>query len=244
MTVQLAQTLITSPNVDFVCPHCGIHSLHAIILGPANTPRFSLAASQEIIENVSNLFDLPNPGTRYSLIYYHVVGKCVRCSDETYFLVRQATEMGTQPRQPQTFWKVLHQHPIPMPVIHKAVNSDVQAAAVEAQRCLSVGAYNACGVMLRRAMHCLCTDKGASGDELFGQLADLKKTQTITPALWEWSEELRVLGKHGAHPEWQEVTQEDAEYGMKFLEDIIRYVYINPDELAQRRVKGTSTKKP
>ena len=46
-----------------------------------------------------------------------------------------------------------------------------------------------------RAMHCLCEDKGAVGKDLFDQLADLKTRQLITPDLWNWSEELRVLEK-------------------------------------------------
>lgn len=245
MSEQLAQSLLSSPNVDFVCPHCGIHSLHTIILGAANAPR--LTPAQQTIKN-PYVGDLPNPEAIYNIVLNHVISKCVRCQKETYFLVRQATQLPSQPvakagtTTPR--WKVMHQYPIPMPITHRAVNSDVRSAAVEAQRCLSVGANNACGVMLRRAIHCLCQDKGASGKDLFEQLADLKATSTITPDLWEWSEELRVLGKHGAHPEWPEVTPEDAEYGMKFLEDIVRYVYINPYELAQRRVKETSTKTP
>ena len=91
-----------------------------------------------------------------------------------------------------------------------------------------MGAHNACGVMTRRAMHSLCEDKGATGNDLFKQLKDLKDKNAITPDLWEWSEELRILGRNGAHPEWPEVTPEDAEYGIKFLREIVRYVYINP----------------
>jgi nicotinic acid phosphoribosyltransferase len=114
---------------------------------------------------------------------------------------------------------------------------------VEAEKSLSVGAYNACGVMARRAMHCLCSDKGAKGKDLYDQLLYLKDNNLITPDLWEWAEELRIVGRSGAHPEWEEVTPEDADYAVRFLREIIRYVYINPAERAEKRLKESKKKK-
>lgn len=54
--------------------------------------------------------------------------------------------------------------------------------------------------------------------------------------------ELRVLGKHGAHPEWKEVGEEDAEYGVKLLRELVKYVYILPYDRSQRRIKENSKK--
>jgi hypothetical protein len=92
-------------------------------------------------------------------------------------------------------------------------------------------------------MHVLCQEKGASGKDLHDQLRDLRDRNVITPDLWEWAEELRVVGKHGAHPEWEDVTMEDADYAVRFLREILRYVYINPAERAARKLKETSAKK-
>ena len=96
--------------------------------------------------------------------------------------------------------------------------------------------------MTRRAMHSLCEDKGGTGKDLFAQLKDLKDRSVITPDLWEWSEELRILGRNGAHPEWPDVTPDDAKYGINFLREILRYVYVNPHERGLRRLKETSKK--
>jgi hypothetical protein len=52
---------------------------------------------------------------------------------------------------------------------------------VEAEKCLAVGAYNACGTMTRRAMHSLCSDKNAGGSDLYAQLKFLKDNHLITP---------------------------------------------------------------
>jgi hypothetical protein len=121
--------------------------------------------------------------------------------------------------------------------------SDIAPAVLEAEKSLAVGAPNGCGVMCRRAMHVLCQDKGATGKDLHDQLKDLKDRNVITPDLWEWAEELRVVGKHGAHPEWEDVTIEDADYAVRFLREILRYVYINPAERTARKLKETSAKK-
>jgi hypothetical protein len=137
---------------------------------------------------------------------------------------------------------ILHVYPTSTPLLHELVPLGIRDAAIEAEKCLGVGANNACGVMTRRAMHSLCADKKAEGKDLFAQLHDLKTKSVVTPDLWEWAEELRVLGRNGAHPEWQEVTADDAEYGVKFLREIVRYVYINPHERSQKRLKETSKK--
>jgi hypothetical protein len=124
-----------------------------------------------------------------------------------------------------------------------SLGKDLADAVLEAEKCLTVGAPNACGVMCRRAMHVLCQDKGAVGKDLHEQLQDLRDKHIITPDLWQWAEELRVVGKHGAHPEWVDVTPDDADYAVRFLREILRYVYVNPAERAARKMKKTSAKK-
>jgi nicotinic acid phosphoribosyltransferase len=97
--------------------------------------------------------------------------------------------------------------------------------------------------MARRAIHSLCADRKAKGKDLYEQLKYLKDNNLITPDLWEWAEELRIVGRSGAHPEWGEVSPEDAEYALRFLREIIRYIYINPAERAARRLKEAKKKK-
>ncbi len=71
----------------------------------------------------------------------------------------------------------------------------------------------------------------------------LKEQHFITPDIWEWAEELRILGRSGAHPEWEDVKPSEADYGMRFLEEIIKYVYVNPYERKQMKLKETKKKK-
>ena len=124
------------------------------------------------------------------------------------------------------------------------VPGDVMNAAIEAEKCLAIGAYNACGVMARRAIDALCQNKSAAGDDLYRRLQHLRDTHAITPDLFEWAEELRIVGRSGAHPEWEEVSPEEADYAVRFLREIVRYVYINPAERDARRLKETKKKRP
>ncbi len=214
--------------VAYTCPHCGVLSQHGKTIVPGFVGQKKA--------------DLRTGGA----IYYqsqeqHVILTCLNCRRNTYILFVPPFMHGTTTYS-GSLPAIHHVHPTATPLLHPSIPNGIQDAAIEAERCFGVGAHNACGVMTRRAMHSLCDDKGATGKDLFAQLKDLKDRSVIAPDIWEWSEELRILGRNGAHPEWPVVTLEDAEYGIKFLREIMRYVYINPYERSQRRLKETSRK--
>lgn len=215
-------------HVAYSCPHCAVLSQHQkqLFVGPQQT---------RVIETKDQT------RAEYHSLLKHYILRCLNCGRDTYLLFQPAFRNGSM-MCPGSEAVVLHAYPSATPLAHKAVPEAIQKAAVEAEKCFGVGAYNACGVMTRRSMHSLCEDKNAQGKDLFDQLKFLRDNHAITPDLWEWSEELRALGKHGAHPEWEEVTEEDAEYGVKFLREIVRYVYILPHERSERRIKETSKK--
>src|SRR5260221_2144022 len=234
---------------DFECPHCGIHSLHTFVTSDSYSDDDWIELALPDGPNyVRSEWVGPVP-CRSS--FTHWIMRWVNCQRDTYILTKDeavaSPNLNLSPDE--TYWlrsvnAVIHQHPISKPTGHIAVHDGVRAASIEAEKCLAVGALDACGVMTRRAMHSLCEDKGATGKDLFAQLQDLKDKHLIAPDLWQWAEELRVLGKHGARPEWPEVSEDDAEYGVKFLREIIRYVYINPYERSQNKLKETSKKTP
>jgi hypothetical protein len=82
---------------------------------------------------------------------------------------------------------------------------------VEAEKCLTVGAPNACGVMARRAMHSLCHDKKAEGKDLYDKLKALCDAHQITPDLYEWAQRvqkgeqrwIQEYGDFGSKPDWK-----------------------------------------
>ncbi|MCI0331061.1 MAG: DUF4145 domain-containing protein [candidate division Zixibacteria bacterium] len=232
---------------NFLCPHCGIHSLHIQLEPTKALPQYK----EEIVIKAKDGQEYPT-----DVQLQHFIFECVNCKKHTYILFQNyvaihrkpgdwspgPTSLG-QPPIAEENAKIIHQYPIATPIIHDSVPDEIKKAAIEAEKCLSVRAFNACGVMTRRAIHSLCQNKGATGKDLYEQLKFLKENHLITPDLWEWAEELRVIGRSGAHPEWEEVTPEEADYAVNFLREIIRYVYINPAERASRKLKETKKKK-
>lgn len=215
-----------SKHATFECPHCGVLSVHnkvAVIDG---------FLDQRYVQNKSG------GGSSYHCRYEHYIVRCVNCQRDTYCFYRPDFTSGKDIAKEFPRAELLHQYPVSTPARHSAVPRPVASASIEAEKCLGVGAYNACGVMTRRAIHSLCADKGAEGRDLFAQLKDLQAKQLITPDLCEWADNLRVLGRDGAHPEFPEVTPEDAEDGVKLLREIVKYVYILPHERAEKRKKG------
>lgn len=227
-------------RATFLCPHCNVVSLH-----------FRSGQAPDYNQTVE-LRGKDGKDHTTQVTMQHRIYRCVNCQKDTYFLISKEAKAWEFPPSETDFTPTLvaenpsekiHQYPISTQSLHPSVNEDVKRATIEAENCFSVSAFNACGVMARRAMHCLCIDKGAEGKDLYEQLKYLRDNNLITPDLWEWAEELRIVGRSGAHPDWEEVTKEDAEYALNFLQEIIRYVYINPAEREARRLKETKKKK-
>ena len=212
---------------SFLCPSCNVLSLHVLM------------SAEKPIEYEAPRIPVEGSGIPAFVKRRHLIYQCVGCPTQTYFLLEYI-------HLPQTPWisHVIHQFPIADLSSHASVPMEVQRAMREAELSLAVGAANASGTMARRAMHALCENKGAKGKDLHAQLLNLRDTHAITPDLWEWAEELRIVGRSGAHPEWEDVSPGDAEYAVKFLREIVRYVYINPAERTEKKLKETKKKKP
>ena len=217
---EISSNSLGSSTANFVCPNCNVHSLHQLQM-----PASPIYGKKRPTNQTDPIFDLSTQ---------HCIYRCVNCAQDTYFFLL-IFDGGKR--------LVQHQWPVVSPSMDPSVSSDIRNPALEASKCLSVRAYNACGVMTRRAIHAICKDKKAKGSDLFSQLKFLRDQHMITPDLWEWAEELRIVGRSGAHPEWEEVTVDDAEYAVKFLGEIVRYLYINPAERATKRLKETKIKR-
>jgi len=167
----------------------------------------------------------------------HVVWRCPDCEKDLYQHIIEDGQRGGERR----LGRVLFQYPFRSIAVASAVPEPVRNAAQEALVCLHARAFNACGTMARRAVHALCDEKKAQGRDLYAELLDLKNKGIITPALYDWAEELRVAGKVGAHPEWEEMTSEQAGYAVSLLEEILKYVPLSAlhDRDIAPRVRST-----
>lgn len=129
---------------------------------------------------------------------------------------------------------------------------EVKIAFREALGSLNEGLWNACVLMCRRALEEATRILGEEiepEDErskynkkvLYRRIEHLAKEHRITPDLRDWAHEARLGGKLGAHggTEKQWNTQQDAEEIVEFATWFFRYVFILPQQLAERRGRVT-----
>lgn len=229
--------------VTFLCPHCGVGSQHHLKWQNRSAYRIPM------VVRFSDDQDY-----KVTAVYQQFIYQCAICDKATYILSEVLPPVKAASSGPGAGFaipsyiyrgsaRVAHQHPLPTLHVHSSVPTEVSKATEEAEKCFAIAAPNACAVMLRRAIDAICQEKGAEGKDLFARLKYLSDARTIPPDLWEWCEELRILGKVGAHPEWEDATLDEAGYALRFLRDVIRYVYVNPYERQQRKIKESKVKK-
>lgn len=102
----------------------------------------------------------------------------------------------------------------------------VRKDLLEADRCYHNKLFNAFGAMARRVVHSMCAAQGAyAAPNLHQQIEDIKNRNLVSSRVADYMHALRTMGRNGAHPEWEAVTEEMAEKGMKILLWLIKEVY-------------------
>ena len=154
---------------------------------------------------------------------------CQNCRTPTYFVTPSQQDRET----------ILDSYPKLEVDPDEELPEDVKMAFREAIKALNEGIWNGCVIMCRRALEEAMNNLGAEGKDLFTQIDDLESKRRITPELKEWAHEGRLGGKLGAHgmqqKKWAE--QDDAEEILEFCRWFFRYVYVLPQQLAERKAK-------
>ena len=121
----------------------------------------------------------------------------------------------------------IYPRPLPKPT-EQDIPDLIRADLDEAKICFSSGAYRASAVMARRAMQVASLDKGAKGDKLVSQIADLQQSGKITTDLKEWADAVRWVGNDAAHPNGVQVAQDDAADVLHLAEQFLHVLYVAP----------------
>ncbi len=142
--------------------------------------------------------------------------------------------------------KYVRHYPARIPKLDTSIPEQVANDYVEAIKCFDVGANKAAVVMCRRALQNSVLEKGAKKEKLFDQIDELHTNQVITKDIKDWAHEIRITGNIGAHPDQdglEDVTKEDAEELIRFMEEYLNYVYTMPSVLAKKRTARTTSSK-
>lgn len=143
--------------------------------------------------------------------------------------------------EPSPLW------PAPQSKLSPSVPHRLQRAHQEAELCFSAKAYAATVVMVRRALEGVCADQGAAAKTLMKALEGLRDSGKIEGRLFDWAQDLRVLGNQGAHFNDAEVSREDAEDALALAEALMDYIYVlavRYEEFSKRRQRARNAATP
>ena len=179
-------------------------------------------------------------GEREQLLMDRVTSlNCRNCQQPTVVFEEQFT--GDLPSREQKFggviswrgffwWPFLNVHSV------KDVPEEVTAVLQEAKTCYSAQCFRASAVMARRTLEAIIADKSASAKTLYEGIKNLKELEIIEKNLLEWATEVRLIGNSGAHFDPIEVvTKDDTRIVILFIEELVKFIYVMPAELARRR---------
>lgn len=147
---------------------------------------------------------------------------CIRC--ESVFLIRaiKVEDLGefTTPEDHEVLY------PRERDVLPEHVPTTVRRTFESALSCFRVGAYEPCAIMCRKSLEALCRELGESGGTLAKRLSRLSDSGRIDQRLASWSNELRLIGNDAAHDIDLELSQEDAQDGLDFVEAILQNLFV------------------
>lgn len=162
---------------------------------------------------------------------YFVVS-CYRCKESIMIQINPTIQAKDIPPE-----HIIDYYPKRKVTVDPFVPQEMANDFLEAQRCFTVAAWQACSVMARRVIHLVVEHFQAQGKDLYQQIEDLRKRQIITPVLADAAQRVRALGKHGAHPydtkgnPFNDLQMEDARSALEFCEFIFDQVFIQPEKI-------------
>lgn len=209
---------MTDPEIKYktpnYCPNCNSIVETGIIF--------------EYAYNVTYTDELQNNGTAL------ILSKCLNC--DSPFLTEE--EFQNIEEFSWTNNKV-QLYPITDNIALKNAPDIVTNPYKEAQKCYRAQAYEACVIMCRKGIEAICTDKGEVKGNLADKLKKLKEKSVLEETIYNWSNELRLIGNDGAHSHEKIIDQQDAKDSIDFFDALITYLYHLVDQYNKLKARRT-----
>ena len=164
--------------------------------------------------------------------YGHSICTCDKCRNLVLFIFGKGGEVEDY-------------YPKRIPQTDESIPTEVADDYIESIKCLDVGAFKASVVMSRRAIQSSALKLGIKKGKLRDQVDELHAKKLIPNSVKEWAHEIRLTGNIGAHPDedlLQDVTKEDAEELVRFVEEYMNYVYVMPARVKAQRTRRLKKK--
>lgn len=165
---------------------------------------------------------------------FHQLWTCSVCNQLVYYITKD-----TNPDRVNNS-NIIDRYPKSIPDFDKSIPSKISKDMIEAYKCFDNSCFKAAVTMTRRALQNAVRNKGAKAKTLYDEINDLATKNIITPDLKDWAHEIRELGRVGAHPEddmLDEVSEVDAQDILNFADEFLKYTYIMPAQVTERRAK-------
>lgn len=116
------------------------------------------------------------------------------------------------------------------------IPTEIQKILQEAKITFSAQCFRASSVMSRRTLEAITVDKGESEGILAKRIKNLISKGILDKNLGDWATEIRLIGNSGADFDpIDDVEKEDANQIILFIEELIKYIYVMPAQIARRR---------
>jgi len=184
------------------CPHCVIVFESKIL-------------AEYILENPADWVD----ATRFAFT------RCVKCDGP--ILTKQEREVDFE----GIYWgNTKNLYPHTDFHINPIIPDKLRDTLIEAIQCYRSKSYTATTIMCRRAIEGFCTLKGITEKNLSLSIIKLKTEGIINDQLFEWANELRLLGNEAAHNIDVTSSNTDAQDTLDFTIAILDFTYSFKDK--------------
>jgi hypothetical protein len=155
----------------------------------------------------------------------YTFAKCPKCDSPILFVQEREVDINS------IYWgsiKILY--PQTDFHINPVIPDKLRETLVESVQCYKAKSYTATTIMCRRAIEGFCTIKGIKEKNLSLSIKKLKADGIINEQLFEWANELRLLGNEAAHNIEVVFSATDARDTLDFTIAILDFTYSFKDK--------------
>ena len=150
-----------------------------------------------------------------------LLGRCPRCG-RPFLASEKVTDVECWTSDPEIV--------VLFPAISTRVPLDslpplVRTSYAQAARCLEASLFEPCAIMCRKCVEAVCHTLGESKGSLASRLKALRSSGAIDDRLATWADQLRLVGNDAAHELGVEITKQDAQDSLDFVEAILLYAF-------------------
>lgn len=195
-------------TIDLFCPSCNVQVEARIVAQHCRTHVTQKA---------------PDPVDSHYRTSEFTLAACIRC--QSPFLVQEDFhEVPGDFTLPVTDKLVLY--PQDSSISLDSLPESVSQPYCEASQAYRVQLYDSCAVMCRKCVEAVCHEYGETKGVLAERLTRLMNKGVIDKAIFDWANELRLVGNVAAHIEpTDRITQPDAEDALEFVRMMLLYIF-------------------